>query len=97
MMWRLRGIKEANLNINFKKWLDVTIFFKNGSFWPKTPKNDPQIIMIFNNLTSGQSGFRMGLHKAIIQISYSPILWSIFAPHGNEMIPILLWQFTSIF
>ena len=28
----MSGIKETNLNISFKEWLDVTIFLKNGQF-----------------------------------------------------------------
>ena len=36
MTWRLHGTKEVNLNISLKEWLDVTIFFLKGPFWPKT-------------------------------------------------------------
>ena len=37
-IWCLRT-KEVNLNISFKIWLDVTIFKKKWSFWPKTLSN----------------------------------------------------------
>ena len=39
MTWCLRGIKETNLNINLKKWLNVTIFFQKWAILTQNSNN----------------------------------------------------------